>query len=403
MASYYGSSQGQETLMEKRLKDFTSNNVTGREYEESDDEEYISNLYKPTVPLLTDRDNSSLTSSQTDALIDREMWKYRLRYLFCNPQSLSGICSCRNFPTGKGVYLLLLLSFLERLAYYGVLDSMFARYLQSQPDLTFANQSLIQALVYNVFANFLYPIAGMLADSRIGRYAAVHGSLWILLIGYMGMALLSAFGVANDDPLEAVHHKYVFPLLLLLVCIGTAGFQANIIPYGADQIAYGSSTQVSSYFYWYYWLRNLGSFSYFIAFSSCSKVPDHLHSTLVPGLVAAVCLTAALTTLYFLKHWLQIYQEKTNPWSKIVKVLYDVARARRPSQRSAFSYAGRKPPSRFDLTKQVHGGRFSSENVEDVKSFLRLLVVLLAIGGSLMIFSGVGFNSVVFPYAYHCG
>ena len=346
-------------------------------------------------PLLINEPNLRLADSvsDTDGRISREMWGFRLRYLFHHKQPINFACHCRNFPTGTGVYLLLLLNFLERLAYYQILFWVLAYYLECQ-NLSPAKQALIQALVYNVFGNFLYPIAGVLADAWIGRYTAVHGSLWVLLTGYIGVAFISAFGVAYSEPLEALHYKFLLPLMLVLICVGTAGFQANVIPYGADQIAYGSSAQVSSYFYWYYWSRNLGLFlSNYISFLSCSDIPDHLFNTLVPGTVAAVSIAAALTVLYLLRHWLQIYQEKTNPWRKITHVLYNVARARRPSQRSAFSYAGRDPPSRFDLAKQVHGGGFSNEDVEDVKSFLRLLVVLLAIGGSLTAFSGVSFET----------
>ena len=328
------------------------------------------------------------STADTDTRINREIMFFRIRYLFCPPQPFSGICRFRNFPSGKGVYLLLLLSSLERMAYYQILFWVLSTYLQSQnQNLSLANQALIQALVYNVFACFLYPVAGILADAKIGRYTAVHGSLWILLVGYMGVALLSAFGVADDDPLEAGHYKFLLPLLLVLLCIGTAGFQANIIPYGADQIAYGSSTQVSSYFYLYYWSRNLSLL--FTNYVTCSNLPDYLASTLLPVCISTLCIVAALSLLHVFRNWLQIYQEKTNPWSKITKVLYNVATAHRPSQRSAFSYAGREPPSRFDLAKQVHGGRFSNEDVENVKSFLRLLPVLLAIGGTLLAISGV--------------
>ena len=62
---------------------------------------------------------------------------------------------------------------------------------------------------------------------------------------------------------------------------------------------------------------------------------------------------------------------------------------KRPVHRSAFSFSGARPPSRLNLTKKVHGGEFTSEEVEDVKTFLRLLVVLLFVLSSLVLYTGV--------------
>ena len=66
--------------------------------------------------------------------------------------------------------------------------------------------------------------------------------------------------------------------------------------------------------------------------------------------------------------------------------------ARRPTRRSAFSYTGSDPPSRIDLAKIRHGGKFTNEEVEDVKTFIRIFLVLFAIGGALAVHGAVSWN-----------
>ena len=49
-------------------------------------------------------------------------------------------------------------------------------------------------------------------------------------------------------------------------------------------------------------------------------------------------------------------------------------------QRSAFTYCDDEIPSRIDFAKEKYGGPFTTEQVEDVKTFLRISVVLLVLG-----------------------
>ena len=51
-----------------------------------------------------------------------------------------------------------------------------------------------------------------------------------------------------------------------------------------------------------------------------------------------------------------------------------------PRQRSAFTFNDVERPTRIDFAKERFGGPFKTEEVEDVKTFLRILAVLLALG-----------------------
>ena len=65
--------------------------------------------------------------------------------------------------------------------------------------------------------------------------------------------------------------------------------------------------------------------------------------------------------------------------------MYFAWKHKHPLQRSAFTYNDNYIPSRFDFAKERYGGPFTTEQVENVKTFLRILVVLLSIGPVFML------------------
>jgi len=76
-----------------------------------------------------------------------------------------------------------------------------------------------------------------------------------------------------------------------------------------------------------------------------------------------------------------------NPLLLIYDVLKYAVTAKRPVVRTAFSYDGRPKPSRIDLAKETHFGNFPDEQVEDVKTFLRIVVFLISLLGFSMVYT----------------
>ena len=64
----------------------------------------------------------------------------------------------------------------------------------------------------------------------------------------------------------------------------------------------------------------------------------------------------------------------------VIKVLNFARKHSYALQRSAFTYCDDERPSRLDFAKERFGGPFTTEQVEDVKTFFRIVLVLLAIG-----------------------
>ena len=63
----------------------------------------------------------------------------------------------------------------------------------------------------------------------------------------------------------------------------------------------------------------------------------------------------------------------------IYQVLKFAAKHKAPVNRSAFTYWEEDIPSRVDLGKSKYGGPFTTEQVEDVKTILRLLVIIMSL------------------------
>ncbi len=69
---------------------------------------------------------------------------------------------------------------------------------------------------------------------------------------------------------------------------------------------------------------------------------------------------------------------------------------------SAFVYTYHRKPSRIDYAKEVYGGPFTNSDVDDVKTFLRVLLVLFALGPIYIIYASTSYT--LFPlFELHTG
>ena len=88
--------------------------------------------------------------------------------------------------------------------------------------------------------------------------------------------------------------------------------------------------------------------------------------------------------------WLTIEESSRNSLKIIVRVLGYSYKHRRPERRSAFTYWENYIPSCIDLGKEKYGGPFTYEQVEDVKTMFRLLLLMLSLFGYHL--SGDGYS-----------
>ena len=90
------------------------------------------------------------------------------------------------------------------------------------------------------------------------------------------------------------------------------------------------------------------------------------------------------------KKHLSIEPAGNNPFATVYQVLKYSWKHKVPERRSAFTYWEEDIPRRIDLGKNKYGGPFTTEEVEDTKSFFSILLLLLSLFGFHL--SGNGFT-----------
>ena len=296
----------------------------------------------------------------------------------------SSFCSSRSRRqlSGRAVFIILAIQSLERFAYFGgigLLPTYILRSLTNGPPTA----SLVHTVILSVATPLMYPFAGWVGFAWLGRFRTAKWCLGLLWVGYGGVALM--FSIFGSPPVTGPKSIPLY-LLFVLIAVGSSGVEVNLIPFGADTVLYKTSEELSSYFYWYYWGRNLGALAYVLSF----LVRGSTTHTALFSLSIALALTLALSLSFICENWLSDDQERQNSPKLIWNVLRCAFRAERPRARSAFSFTGEASrPQRLDLAKRQHGGKFHSEEVEDVKTFLRLFLLLFSIGGALTVYTGV--------------
>ena len=89
----------------------------------------------------------------------------------------------------------------------------------------------------------------------------------------------------------------------------------------------------------------------------------------------------AISLFLFKKKHFHIERAGLNPFKNIYKVLKYSWNHKVPEHRSAFTYWEEDIPRRIDLGKNKYGGPFTNEEVEDTKTFLRIVPLLMCLFG----------------------
>ena len=238
----------------------------------------------------------------------------------------------------------------------------------------------------------LYPISGFIADVCCGRFRTITISLGFILICLVSALTLSfawasirhPHDLISLDPFEQVLPFYVIGSgTILFLVVGTAAYQANFIQFGLDQLLDAPSIQLSLFIHLAIWSDTAGTALTTIggAVTSC-PTPSVMFKVLfatIPVLLL-VCLPLILMLSCWKRRWFYTEAAAQNPYTTVIKILNFVRKHKYPLLRSAFTYTDDERPSRVDYAKERYGGPFTTEQVEDVKTLLKILGLLLSLG-----------------------
>ena len=229
------------------------------------------------------------------------------------------------------------------------------------------------------------PLSGWLADAKFGNYKVFRVGAVLLFISAVMNCLLLILEELVWDSNNVLKWTYECSVGILF-CVGVCACLVTALPLGLDQMPDASSSSIISYIAWFCCIVFFESFLLKV-FTTYENMDKTIY--LVLALISALCLGVLLASNFLLSpKWLIIEPKSPQSLKTIYQVLKFAAKHKAPLNRSALTYWEEDIPSRIDLGKSKYGGPFSTEQVEDVKTILRLLVVssLLSIVSLSLIF-----------------
>ena len=229
-----------------------------------------------------------------------------------------------------------------------------------------------------VLAAITLPIAGWLADAYVGRYRVIYYSsliLWAVTIINTTNTVIQEL-VKGHDHINTV----VAQIVLGAMGIGIGGFLSTIIQFGIDQLYDASTDEISAFIMWYIWTSGCPPF----IMNLTSYIQQNYHYfNLFGHLLSCASLSLMLVSTFCCNNWLIKEPISQNPFKLIYRVSKYAIKTKYPRNRSAFTYCEDEVISRIDYGKSKYGGPFTTEQVEDVKMFYKLLPMVL-FGGMLV-------------------
>ena len=225
----------------------------------------------------------------------------------------------------------------------------------------------------NLLSCFCAPLIGWLADVRFGRYEVIKfGSFSSFLASIL--CYFALFTEGDDSTLSTV----LSSVATIIISLGFTCYAAAMVPFISDQIIGATSDELSAVVRWYVWAQNL---SFGLSAIIADKETDVIYYYYVSSsaLIFAVPLAVIIISDCLCQQWLDRTHKVTNPIKLIIQVLNYTRKHSYPERRSAFTYIDEEQPTRMDYGKEKFGGPFTEEEVEDVKTILRLLPLVICL------------------------
>ena len=274
------------------------------------------------------------------------------------------------------------------------------------------------------------PLAGWLADARLGNYGVFKiGCVFLFFASVLAcLCVLVIINVPdNNRHVSLAVSGVIAPIVCLLGSAGTFACIVTSLQLGLDQMPDASTANITSFISWFVCCIFAGNWigtASFHLFPYCldtvsSSDNDCSSFKQIFSLFPVLCIAIVLCSDFLLSpKWLIIEPKSLQSLKIIYRVLKFAKKHKAPVNRSALTYWEEDIPSRIDLGKSKYGGPFTTEQVEDVKTIFKLLVVSvpfymivfttsvsgLYANGQHYVFPGIsGYNSVILSYFTYDG
>lgn len=295
----------------------------------------------------------------------------------------------------KALMLILIWSSLIGAIYISLLNSLsvLGFVVQDNTKYRAVIWTVLGAYTLLAMIRLVYPLSGFLADTYCGRYKAMAISFFTLLVAMLCFSISTVIGCVymslNISELNTLVPFTIFVVVaIMLITAGLAGYQANIVQFGLDQLLEAPSKNLGLFIHWLMWTHTLGGFVIHVLFAifPCHLSDDDPLNEPWRNMLASLPFVYLVTLMFLLSftcynhRWFYTEPGRNNPYKTVYKVLKFAKKNNYPPRRSAFTYCDDKIPTRIDFGKERYGGPFTTEQVEDVKTFLRIVLVLITLG-----------------------
>ena len=240
--------------------------------------------------------------------------------------------------------------------------------LVGSEDSMFGGSSIISYLseAFSLGVVLFAPFFGWLADAKLGRYKTlVYGALAL----FVASILFSVALLVGD-----IVGKVLTILAMPLQSFGASCSLAVMLPFMSDQLVVtgASSDELSAVVYWFYWIKTVIQGLGMVVWCEINVLSTQWYVILIT-FISAVGMALVIISDCLCQQWLYTAHKPTNPIKLIIQVLNYTRKHSYPERRSAFTFIDEEHPARIDYGKEKFGGPFLEEEVEDVKTMLRLL------------------------------
>ncbi len=216
------------------------------------------------------------------------------------------------------------------------------------------------------------PIAGWLADVRYGNFKVFKfGALLI----FVSTVLTCICLIIKEEGVHPTVSSIAITAAVLSAYLGFSACAITALQLGLDQMPDASSDNIISFIKWFICSAFFGVWISEIILKStvsCASDDPVIFFSLYPVLAMSI-LCCGIFLLA--PKWLIIEPKSPQSLKSIYQVLKFAAKHKAPLNRSALTYWEEDVPSRLDLGKSRYGGPFTTEQVEDVKTFFKIVVI----------------------------
>ncbi len=219
------------------------------------------------------------------------------------------------------------------------------------------------------------PIAGWLADVRYGHFKVFKFGALLFFVSTVLTCICLIMSIETVHPTVT---RITSTAAVLVAYLGFSACTVTALQLGLDQMPDASSDNIISFIMWFIFSVFFGEWIGEIILRStvaCASV-DLVNTFIFFSLYPVLAMSILCCIIFLLApKWLIIEPKSPQSLKTIYQVLKFAAKHKAPLNRSALTYWEEDVPSRMDLGKSRYGGPFTTEQVEDVKTIFKIIVI----------------------------